>query len=182
ATSPPTSASWASPSSRESRGTKPDLAIPAGGPRRIFGAHAAHCPHAFGMGTPAGFRSSSPPRNHGAGTPEGVRSLRCSAAPSIWTTCAPNLSPRSPAMIARVIVTPKPVVNDPQGLTVKQGLTSLGFREVEDVRVGKYIEVSLEAETMHEARERVEAMCRQLLANHVIEDFHFELDHDGGKH
>src|SRR5437899_1605308 len=79
---------------------------------------------------------------------------------------------------ARVIVTPKPVVNDPQGLTVKQGLVTLGFREVEDVRIGKYIELSLEAETMHEARERVEAMCRQLLANHVIEDFHFELDHE----
>src|SRR6266851_10392063 len=79
-------------------------------------------------------------------------------------------------VVARVIVTPKPVVNDPQGLTVKQGLVTLGFREVEDVRVGKYIEVAMEAESMHEARERVEAMCRQLLANHIIEDFHFEVD------
>jgi len=79
-------------------------------------------------------------------------------------------------VMARVIVTPKPVVNDPQGITVKQGLATLGFREVEDVRVGKYIEVSMEAESMHEARERVEAMCRQLLANHIIEDFHFEVD------
>jgi phosphoribosylformylglycinamidine synthase PurS subunit len=81
-------------------------------------------------------------------------------------------------VIARVVVTPKPVVNDPQGLTVKQGLVTLGFREVDDVRIGKYIEVSMEAESMHEARERVEAMCRQLLANHVIEDFHFEVDHE----
>lgn len=80
-------------------------------------------------------------------------------------------------VVARVIVTPKPVVNDPQGLTVKQGLTTLGFREVEEVRVGKYIEMSLEAESMNEARERVDAMCRQLLANHVIEDFHFEIDY-----
>jgi phosphoribosylformylglycinamidine synthase len=79
-------------------------------------------------------------------------------------------------VVARVIVTPKPVVNDPQGITVKQGLATLGFREVEDVRVGKYIEVSMEAESMHDARERVEAMCRQLLANHIIEDFHFEVD------
>jgi phosphoribosylformylglycinamidine synthase len=79
-------------------------------------------------------------------------------------------------VVARVIVTPKPVVNDPQGITVKQGLATLGFREVEDVRIGKYIEVSMEAESIHEARERVEAMCRQLLANHVIEDFHFEVD------
>ena len=84
-------------------------------------------------------------------------------------------------LTARVIVTPKPVVNDPQGLTVKQGLITLGFREVEEVRVGKYIEVSLEAENVPEARERVEAMCRQLLANHVIEDFHFEIDHHPAK-
>ena len=79
-------------------------------------------------------------------------------------------------MIARIVVTPKPVVNDPQGITVRQGLATLGFREVSNVRVGKYIEVSMEAESMHEARERVEAMCRQLLANHIIEDFHFEVD------
>jgi len=82
-------------------------------------------------------------------------------------------------MIARVIVTPKAVVNDPQGITVKQGLAALGFREVTDVRVGKYIEVSLDASTEHEARQRVEEMCRQLLANHVIEDFRFELQRDG---
>ena len=79
-------------------------------------------------------------------------------------------------MIARVIVTPKPVVNDPQGLTVKQGLGALGFTEVTDVRVGKYIEVNLEGSSEHEARRRVEEMCRQLLANHVIEDFHFDLE------
>lgn len=81
-------------------------------------------------------------------------------------------------MIARIVVTPKPVVNDPQGLTVKQGLASLGFREVEDVRVGKYIEVTLEGTTEHEARQRVEEMCRKLLANHVIEDFRYEIARD----
>ena len=81
--------------------------------------------------------------------------------------------------IARVIVTPKPVVNDPQGVTVRQGLATLGFGEVSDVRVGKYIEVRLEARNEREAKERVEAMCRQLLANHVIEDYRFELEADG---
>jgi len=79
-------------------------------------------------------------------------------------------------MIARVIVTPKPLVNDPQGITVRQGLATLGFREVSDVRVGKYIEVSLDAKDEREARQRVEAMCRQLLANHVIEDFRFDIE------
>jgi phosphoribosylformylglycinamidine synthase subunit PurS len=82
-------------------------------------------------------------------------------------------------LVARVIVTPKPVVNDPQGITVRQGLATLGFSEVHDVRVGKYIEVTLDASSEHEARQRVEAMCNQLLANHVIEDFHFEIQRDG---
>jgi len=82
-------------------------------------------------------------------------------------------------LIAKIIVTPKPVVNDPQGITVRQGLASLGFTEISDVRVGKYIEVNLQASSEHEARERVEAMCRQLLANHVIEDFRFEIETDG---
>lgn len=82
-------------------------------------------------------------------------------------------------MIARVIVTPKPVVNDPQGVTVRQGLATLGFGEVSDVRVGKYIEVRLEAGSEREARERVDAMCRQLLANHVIEDYRFDIERDG---
>jgi phosphoribosylformylglycinamidine synthase subunit PurS len=81
-------------------------------------------------------------------------------------------------LIARVIVTPKPVVNDPQGLTVKQGLASLGFRDVSDVRVGKYIEVRLDTTSEPQARQQVEAMCRQLLANHVIEDFRFELERE----
>jgi len=84
-------------------------------------------------------------------------------------------------MIARVIVTPKPVVNDPQGITVKQGLATLGFGEVTDVRVGKYIEVRLEAGSEREARERVDAMCRRLLANHVIEDYRFDIEPDGAR-
>ena len=84
-------------------------------------------------------------------------------------------------MIAKVIVTPKPVVNDPQGITVRQGLATLGFGEVTDVRVGKYIEVRLQAGSEREARERVDAMCRQLLANHVIEDYRFDIERDGEK-
>ncbi len=81
-------------------------------------------------------------------------------------------------MIARIVVVPKPVVNDPQGVTVRQGLASLGFGEVTEVRVGKYIEVRLDAPSERAARERVDAMCSRLLANHVIEDYHFELEHE----
>jgi phosphoribosylformylglycinamidine synthase PurS subunit len=81
--------------------------------------------------------------------------------------------------VARVIVTPRRVVNDPQGITVKQGLLTLGFKEVTDVRVGKYIELRIDVTTEEEARERVEAMCRQLLANNVIEDFQFNIEPEG---
>ena len=78
-------------------------------------------------------------------------------------------------MIARVVVVPKPVVNDPQGVTVRQGLNALGFGEVADVRVGKYIEVRLNGSSEEEAHARVDEMCRRLLANQVIEDYRFEL-------
>jgi phosphoribosylformylglycinamidine synthase subunit PurS len=83
------------------------------------------------------------------------------------------------SVLARVIVTPKPVVNDPQGITVRQGLATLGFGEVSDVRVGKYIEVRLDARNEKDARERIDAMCKQLLANHVIEDYRFEVEAEG---
>jgi phosphoribosylformylglycinamidine synthase len=79
-------------------------------------------------------------------------------------------------LIARVVVVPKPVVNDPQGVTVRQGLNALGFAEVTDVRVGKYIEVSVGGESAEEVHARVDQMCRRLLANQVIEDYRFELD------
>jgi phosphoribosylformylglycinamidine synthase len=71
---------------------------------------------------------------------------------------------------------PKPVVNDPQGTTVRQGLNALGFGEVADVRVGKYIEVRLDGSSVEEARRRVDEMCRRLLANQVIENYRFEVE------
>ena len=82
-------------------------------------------------------------------------------------------------MIAKVVVMPKAVVNDPQGVTVKQGLRSLGFDEVDEVRVGKYIEIRLDTDSEAEAVEHVEQMCRKLLANHVIEDFRYTIDARG---
>jgi phosphoribosylformylglycinamidine synthase subunit PurS len=79
-------------------------------------------------------------------------------------------------MLAKVRVMPKPVVNDPQGVTVRLGLEHLGFAEVRDVRVGKYIEIKLDAPSEEEAHRRVEEMCRRLLANGVIEDYAFEIE------
>ncbi len=74
---------------------------------------------------------------------------------------------------ADVVVTLKPEVNDPQGVTVRAALQSLGFRQVEEVRVGKYLRLDVAAPSREQAEAAVEAMCRRLLANSVIEDFRF---------
>jgi phosphoribosylformylglycinamidine synthase len=78
--------------------------------------------------------------------------------------------------LARVFVTLKPAVNDPQGLTIRGGLHALGFGEVSSARAGKYLELRLEAASPDEAGARVTEMCRRLLANPVIEDYRFEID------
>ena len=77
--------------------------------------------------------------------------------------------------LARIDVMLKPLVNDPQGLAVRDGLRTLGFEGVTTVRVGKRIEVTLDASTADEAEQHVRAMCEQLLANPVIEQFSFEV-------
>ncbi len=79
-------------------------------------------------------------------------------------------------MLARVFVTLKPTVNDPQGLTIKGALHSLGFADVDSVRAGKYMEIALNAASKKEAEAQVKEMCRKLLANPVIEDFRFEIE------
>jgi phosphoribosylformylglycinamidine synthase len=78
--------------------------------------------------------------------------------------------------LARVYITPKPTVNDPQGLTVQGSLRALGFDSVESVRAGKYMEVRLDAESEEGATEAVRGMCDKLLANPVIEEYRFELE------
>jgi phosphoribosylformylglycinamidine synthase PurS subunit len=84
-----------------------------------------------------------------------------------------------PTMLARVFVTPKRGILDPQGKAVESSLHTLGFPEVGDVRVGKYIEMKLRDVGRDAANQRVRGMCEQLLANGVIEDFRIELE-DGG--
>lgn len=78
--------------------------------------------------------------------------------------------------LAKVYITLKPTVNDPQGLTIKGALHNLGFTSVEDVRAGKYIEVRIEERELTKANELVNEMCHKLLANPVIENYHFELE------
>ena len=72
---------------------------------------------------------------------------------------------------AEVFVTLKPVVNDPEGLTIMRGLQTLGFDSVTDVRSGKYLVLLIDEADLGQARARVEAMAQQLLANAVIEDY-----------
>ena len=78
--------------------------------------------------------------------------------------------------LARVDVSLKPTVNDPEGLTIRGALHSLGFETVDSVRAGKYMEIALEAGNADEAEKQVTEMCRGLLAYPVIEDFRFELE------
>ncbi|HEY8368843.1 MAG TPA: phosphoribosylformylglycinamidine synthase subunit PurS [Thermodesulfobacteriota bacterium] len=78
-------------------------------------------------------------------------------------------------MVARIHITLKRGVLDPQGKAIQQALADLGFEGVEDVRVGKYIEVKIDGVSKDMAEQRVRAMCEQLLANPVIEDFRFEI-------
>lgn len=74
---------------------------------------------------------------------------------------------------ARIIVTLKPGLLDAQGRVLQEALKQLGFERVQGVRVGKYLEVDLQPDGDPHAQ--VEAMCRQLLANPVIEQYHYEV-------
>jgi len=77
---------------------------------------------------------------------------------------------------ARVIVMPKSGVLDPQGRAVLGGLHSMGYGEVEDVRVGKEIVLNLREMPDGEAHRRVKEMCEKLLANPIIEEFRYTLE------
>jgi phosphoribosylformylglycinamidine synthase subunit PurS len=77
-------------------------------------------------------------------------------------------------MKIRVLVRLKPGIMDVQGAAVKRALTGLGFSEVADLRVGKVIEIDLDDAAAGDARGRVREMCRQLLANPILEDFTIE--------
>lgn len=79
-------------------------------------------------------------------------------------------------MKAKVYVTIKENVLDPQGNAVQGALHSLGFGEVSKVRIGKFMEVELDTNDRNQAEERVQSMCEKLLANTVVEDYRFELE------
>ena len=79
-------------------------------------------------------------------------------------------------MKARITITLKSGVLDPQGKAIANVLGALGFDGIEGVRQGKYIELDLDESDPARARDQIERMCEKLLANTVIENYQFELE------
>ena len=77
---------------------------------------------------------------------------------------------------AVVTITLRPSILDPQGKATRHALQELGFSGVEQVRMGKHIELWIEASDQTDAHEKVDAACKQLLANSVMEDYAFEVN------
>ena len=78
-------------------------------------------------------------------------------------------------MKAKICITLKLGLLDAQGKTIKSALESLGFKGVQDVRVGKYVEIELTRSSAKSAKQDVERMCQKLLANPIIETYRIEL-------
>lgn len=78
-------------------------------------------------------------------------------------------------MKARIVVRLRPGILDPQGTTIRRALEGLGFPEVRDMRVGKVLDLTLDEKDAGRARQRLDEMCRKLLANPVIEDYTCEV-------
>jgi phosphoribosylformylglycinamidine synthase len=80
------------------------------------------------------------------------------------------------AMKAKIIVTPKKAVLDPQGKTVQGALSQMGYTGIGAVHVGKYLEIELEGLDPQSARKQIDDACHKLLSNPVIEDYRFEIE------
>ena len=78
-------------------------------------------------------------------------------------------------MKAKIIVMPKKTVLDPQGKTVQHALESLGFKGIQEVRIGKFIEVELKGGNKAALKKKLDDACHKLLSNPVIEDSEFTL-------
>jgi phosphoribosylformylglycinamidine synthase len=80
------------------------------------------------------------------------------------------------AMKARIIVTPKKAVLDPQGKSVQNALEHMGYQGIGDVHVGKYLEIELAGADRESWRKQIDEACHKILSNPVIEDYKFEID------
>ena len=84
-------------------------------------------------------------------------------------------APKERRYLARVFVSLKPTVNDPEGTTIAGALGSLGFEGLESVRAGRYFQVTLRAGDEKKAKKQIGLMCDRLLANPVIETYRYEI-------
>ena len=79
-------------------------------------------------------------------------------------------------MKAKIIITPKKAVVDPQGKTVQSALAHMGYKDVGAVHVGKYLEIELAGNDHEAARKQIDEACHKILSNPVIEDYRFEIE------
>ena len=79
-------------------------------------------------------------------------------------------------MKAKIIVTPKKAVLDPQGKTVQNALEQMGYKGIGTVRVGKYIEIELPGSDKEAWKKQIDEACHRILSNPVIEDYKFEIE------
>ncbi|MDZ7957944.1 MAG: phosphoribosylformylglycinamidine synthase subunit PurS [Aulosira sp. DedQUE10] len=77
--------------------------------------------------------------------------------------------------LAKIFVTLRPSVLDPAGVAVQSGLKQMGYDNVEQIRIGKYIELTITSTQEAKARQDLDRICDQMLANPVIENYRFEL-------
>jgi phosphoribosylformylglycinamidine synthase PurS subunit len=82
---------------------------------------------------------------------------------------------------AQIKVTLRKSILDPQGKTVEHSIQSLGYKDVVDTRIGKYVELKLDSSSEEEAKKITEAVCSKLLANPVMEDFEYTIVKENGK-
>ena len=78
-------------------------------------------------------------------------------------------------MKAKIVVTPKKAVLDPQGQAVQNALEQMGYKGIQAVHVGKYLEIEI-AGDKEIVRQQIDEACHKLLSNPVIEDYHFEIE------
>lgn len=76
---------------------------------------------------------------------------------------------------AEINITLKRTVSDPQGQTIKHALESLGYKDLADVRIGKLVVIKLNFKNKKRAEQEIDEMCKKLLANPIIEDYHFKI-------
>ncbi len=79
--------------------------------------------------------------------------------------------------VAEIDIMPRKELLDPQGKAVVNNLGHLDLQGVSDVRIGRHVSMTLEADTEAEARQKVETACQKLLANVIVETYHFQLTH-----